>query len=132
MNILFVHQSFPGQYRHILRALAAQGDHQLVGLGLAELSEPLPEGVTYLRYGLSRGNSGCMIGCWMSTASLSAAKPVLWRRPSCATMALFLMLSVLIRLGEALFLRDVWPAVPSLLPEFFYNSRVLITTLILN
>ena len=57
MKVLFVHQGFPGQYRHILRALALQAGHQLVGMGLEAAVEALPTGVTYVRYGLSRGNT---------------------------------------------------------------------------
>ena len=32
MKILFVHQNFPGQFKHICRVLAAQGRHQVVFL----------------------------------------------------------------------------------------------------
>jgi glycosyltransferase involved in cell wall biosynthesis len=32
MKILFVHQNFPGQYRHLLRHLAEAGEHELVFL----------------------------------------------------------------------------------------------------
>ena len=39
MNILFVHQVFQVN-TGISCVPAAQGDHQLVGLGIAELSEP--------------------------------------------------------------------------------------------
>ena len=52
---MFVHQSFPGQYRHIVRALAHQGGHQIVAMGIEQLTEPIPESVQYVRYGLSRG-----------------------------------------------------------------------------
>ena len=50
MNILFVHQSFPGQYRHILRHLAQSSDHCIVGLGVTRLTEQLPTGVQYYQY----------------------------------------------------------------------------------
>ena len=54
MKLLFIHQGFPGQYIHILRALDKQGGHQLVGL----VNEPdcLPDGVRYFRYVLSRSD----------------------------------------------------------------------------
>ena len=45
MKLLFVHQSFPGQYRHLLLALSSIGKHEICGLGIEPLSEPLPSGV---------------------------------------------------------------------------------------
>ena len=55
MNLLFVHQGFPGQYIHVLRALAGQG-HQIVGLGMTESSSAIPNGIQYFKYGTSKGN----------------------------------------------------------------------------
>ena len=43
MKILFIHQNFPGQYRHIVRALADQNCHQIVALGIGTLEEPIPK-----------------------------------------------------------------------------------------
>ena len=57
MKILFIHQNFPGQYRHIVRALADQNCHQIVALGIGTLEEPIPKNVQYFQYSLGRGNT---------------------------------------------------------------------------
>jgi glycosyltransferase involved in cell wall biosynthesis len=45
-RILFIHQNFPGQFRHLAPALAAQG-HEVVALGMTEQADRLP-GVRYV------------------------------------------------------------------------------------
>lgn len=47
MNILFVHQNFPGQYKHLAAWLADQG-HRVVGLGQRENFQL--KGVKHIRY----------------------------------------------------------------------------------
>ena len=58
MNILFVHQNFPGQYVHIVRRLSRIGAHNIVGLGINEIDplKEVPDDVAYFRYPLSQGN----------------------------------------------------------------------------
>lgn len=54
MNILFVHQNFPGQFRHVAPYLAQRG-HKVVALGQADAAA-LP-GVHMVRYRVMRGNA---------------------------------------------------------------------------
>lgn len=128
MKILFVHQGFPGQYRHILRALASQGTHQLVGMGIDTLKEPLPDGVHYIRYRLQRGNTLDAHPYVVETES----KVI--RGEACASAAAELkakgffpdLICVHPGWGESLFLKDIWPQTPLLsYQEFFYHPRGL-------
>ena len=48
MRILFVHQNFPGQFRHVAAALAARG-HEVVALGVNASRDEFP-GVKHLLY----------------------------------------------------------------------------------
>ena len=54
MRILFVHQNFPGQFRHLAPALAARG-HEVVGMTMNDLP-PLP-GVGLVRARAAHGSS---------------------------------------------------------------------------
>ena len=130
MNILFIHQNFPGQYVHIVRALARQGGHQLVALGLKPRSQRCPEGVHYHQYRLSRGNAEGVH--WL--VSETEAKVI--RAEACAQAAHQLksqgfnpdLICAHPGWGESLFLPDVWPEVPLLAyQEFFYQPRGLDT-----
>ena len=126
MNVLFIHQGFPGQYRHIVRALASQGCHQLVAMGLSAPTELLPDGLHYVRYPLKRGNSPGTHP-WI----VESESKVL-RGEACASAAVLLrdqgfrpdLICAHPGWGESLFLKDVWPEVPMLsYQEFFYNAR---------
>jgi len=54
MKILFIHQNFPGQFKHLVRFFKAAG-HDVVGVGAREDSGS--EGVRLLKYILKRGNT---------------------------------------------------------------------------
>ena len=125
LKLLFVHQGFPGQYLHILHALAAEG-HELVGLGLRPPSDHLPTSLKYIQYSLHRGNAKD-VHPW----ALDLESKVL-RGEACARTAAELKASGFHPdlicghpgWGETLCLGDVWPDVPLLTyQEFFYQSH---------
>jgi glycosyltransferase involved in cell wall biosynthesis len=125
MNLLFVHQGFPGQYWNILSALSGQKGHQIVALGIDQPSRTLPENVSYIRYGLQRGNT-TGIHPWVQETESKVI-----RGEACARAARVLqkkgfqadLICAHPGWGETLFLKEIWPETPLLLyQEFFYNT----------
>lgn len=55
MRILFVHQNFPGQFKHLAPALAENTRHEVVALSLRKA--PDYERIRTLQYGLNQGNT---------------------------------------------------------------------------
>ena len=57
MNILFVHQNFPGQFKHLAPALAKDTRHTVVALTMQAQAAPTWQGVQCVRYAAQRGNT---------------------------------------------------------------------------
>lgn len=121
MNILFVHQNFPGQYKHLAPALSAKG-HRVAALGIGERKVT---GVEYFRYRPKRGTSD-KTHPWVTDFE---AKVI--RAEACANACKELdkrgfkpdIICVHPGWGEALLLREVWPEAKQLhFVEFFYGS----------
>lgn len=120
MNILFVHQNFPGQFKHLAAAMAAVG-HQVVALCIT--GQPV-NGVNSITYKPTRGTTP-NIHPW----SVDTETKII-RGEACADAADRLKKQgftpdVIVGhpgWGEMMFLRDIWPAAPQLhFLEFFYN-----------
>lgn len=123
MKILFIHQNFPGQFKHLAPTLAAQG-HQVIALGLNE-DRKLP-GVRYLRYKLKRGTTPNMHP-WVADLETKTI-----RGEACARACLQLkragftpdLVYAHPGWGESLFVKDVWPETPLLnFFEFYYHGQ---------
>jgi glycosyltransferase involved in cell wall biosynthesis len=124
MNLLFVHQNFPGQFKYLAPALAQAG-HQVQALAIEGAG--LPQ-IPMLRYKIGRGSS-------REIHPLARDfETKLIRGDACAAAAVHLRKSgftpdVIVTnpgWGESLFLKDVWPDARMLaLLEFYYASRGL-------
>ena len=124
MNLLFVHQNFPGQFKHLAPALAKAGHHVKA---LAIDGAGLP-GIDTLRYRPTRSSTTNMHP-WAADFETKVI-----RGEACAAAAVRLKAAGFVPdvivtnpgWGESLFLKDVWPQARMLaLIEFFYAARGL-------
>lgn len=124
MNILFIHQNFPGQFKHLAPALVKAG-HEVTALILAKTEATQWNGVQLVPYSLSRGNAK-EAHPW----TVDFESKVI-RGEACLKAALQLKNQgycpdVIVAhpgWGESLFLKEVWPeAQLKLYCEFFYHS----------
>jgi glycosyltransferase involved in cell wall biosynthesis len=129
MNILFVHQNFPGQFRHSATALAADKRNTVVALCINPPAYATP-GVTVARYPVRRKPVEGL------SPYLADIQSKVLRGEAAAAAALELkkkgfnpdIIIVHPGWGEQMFLRDIWPSARVLsFMEFFYRSEGLDT-----
>lgn len=124
MNILFIHQNFPGQFLHLAADLARTPGHRVVALGMT--AHAAPPGVTLRVYRFLRPAAA-------DTHPLLADQETQVRRAeACAAAALQLrqegyVPDVVVAhpgWGEALFIRDVFPQARLLVYcEYYYAAE---------
>ena len=128
MKLLFIHQNFPGQYKHLVARFGADANMQLVAIGeavnLAKL--PVPAGVNRLAYSVSRAPTRDV------HPYLRNIEAAVLRGQAVARVALDLrrkgfvpdVICVHPAWGEALYLRDVFPESRMLcFFEFYYRGE---------
>ena len=125
MNILFIHQNFPGQFKFLAPALVSQG-HRVVAMTLQKIAPTTWEGVEVIPYVTVRGTTP-KVHPWVSDFETKTI-----RGEACFRAALKLRdqgfsPDVIVAhhgWGESLFLKDVWPkARLGIYCEFFYNAE---------
>ncbi|TDM05588.1 MAG: glycosyl transferase family 1 [Ideonella sp. MAG2] len=121
-NILFIHQNFPGQFRHLAPALAQAG-HRVVALGLN--ARPGLKGVDQRTYAVQRRPLA------EQHLLLRESEAKVLRGEACAAAMLALAEEGFVpdlvicnpAWGEALYVKDVFPnAALVCLMEFFYGT----------
>ncbi len=110
MRILFLHQNFPGQFKHLAPALARQG-HAVTTLTLRKFEQAEWQGVRLAGYEIKRGSTPGMHP-WVSDFETKVV-----RGEACFRAALQLRQQGFVPdlviahpgWGESLFVKEVWP-----------------------
>jgi glycosyltransferase involved in cell wall biosynthesis len=125
MNILFIHQNFPGQFKFLAPALAASGEHSVVAMPMSKPQVTHWNGVKLAPYGARRGSTPA-IHPWVSDLETKVIRAEACFRAALALRADGFVPDVIVAhpgWGESLFLKDVWPrARLGIYCEFFYQT----------
>lgn len=123
MNILLIHQNFPGQYKHIAAALVARGD---TVTALCIENNPAPPGVRVLRYTPKRGNTPNVHPWLLDTETKVIRGEACFQAAQQLRAQGYLpdLICAHPGWGEALFIKEIWPHVPLLSYfEFYYHAH---------
>jgi glycosyltransferase involved in cell wall biosynthesis len=126
MKILFIHQNFPGQFKHLAPALATIPGNEVRALTMRDLGVSDWQGVQVTRYGTDRKNTAGIHpwivdwetkvmraeACYLAASKMKAAgyePDVIISNPGW---------------GESLFIKQVWPkAKLGIYGEFYYHAQ---------
>ena len=125
MNILFIHQNFPGQFKFLAPALARQG-HQVSALLMRKVDAPEWQGVRLFPYAPARGST-TGVHPWLSDFETKTIRGDACYRAALRLKAQGYVPDVIVAhpaWGESLFAKDVWPqAKLGIYCEFFYRAE---------
>lgn len=126
MNILFVHQNFPGQFKHLAPALAAIAGNRVVAMTLKNLKPGRWQGVEIYPYVVVKGSTPG-IHPWVSDFEAKTIRGEACFRAALQLRKMGFKPDVIIAhpgWGESLFLKEVWPAARlAIYCEFFYHAE---------
>lgn len=125
MNILFIHQNFPGQFKFLAPALVQRG-HSVVAMTMQKIEAHEWEGVKLVSYTATRSTAS-NIHPWVSDFETKAIRGEACFRTALRMKAQGFMPDAIVAhhgWGESLFLKEVWPdAKLGIYCEFYYHSH---------
>lgn len=125
MNILFIHQNFPGQFKFLAPALVKQG-YKVVAMTMQKTDAKDYQGVQLVKYGANRGTTP-NVHPWVSDFETKTIRGEACFRAALQLKAQGFNPDVIIShpgWGESLFLKEVWPqAKLAIYCEFYYHSH---------
>jgi glycosyltransferase involved in cell wall biosynthesis len=125
MRVLFIHQNFPGQFKHLAPTLAAVPGNEVVAFTMQKNAPALWNGIRLVSYQPARGTSPT-IHPWVSDFETKVIRGEAAFRTALALRAQGFTPDVIIAhpgWGESLFLKDVWPSAKlGIYCEFYYHA----------
>ncbi|NDC09387.1 MAG: glycosyltransferase [Oxalobacteraceae bacterium] len=125
MNILFIHQNFPGQFKFLAPALVQRG-HRVVAMTMQKIDQREWQGVSLVPYSASRGSTPG-VHPWVGDFETKTIRGEACFRAALALKTQGFMPDVIVAhhgWGESLFLKEIWPdAKLGIYCEFFYHAE---------
>lgn len=125
MNILFIHQNFPGQFKFLAPALVQRG-HRVVAMTMQKIDQREWQGVSLVPYSASRGSTPG-VHPWVGDFETKTIRGEACFRAALALKTQGFMPDVIVAhhgWGESLFLKEIWPnAKLGIYCEFFYHAH---------
>jgi glycosyltransferase involved in cell wall biosynthesis len=125
VNILFIHQNFPGQFKHLAPELVARG-HRVVALTLQKIQSDSWQGVELVRYAVTQGSTPGTHPWVVDFETKIIRAEGAFRACLRLKEQGFTPDAIIAHpgWGESLFLKEVWPrAKLGIFCEFFYLAE---------